>query len=206
MVKNALVATFAICSTFGGNAKGDEKSKSYNTLLSQGFEVCVMDVRATTYHKTESSSDKETRRGNSSLGLPLREVGPKTVGSIAIDPKVIPYGSLVIVTTKSGATQRFLCVDTGAWVKSRKASKLLAKREKLGREFAERPVIDIYSAKTYNNWMTVVVVKDNSLKGLSTLALRNRLKGRMSADFWPDGQEIVSRALQQRESNLLSQK
>lgn len=202
MTVKALVATFAAFTIFGGNVIGED-SKSYNTLLTQGFEVCVMDVRVTTYHKTESGSDKETRRGNSSTGLPLREVGPKTVGSIAIDPKVIPYGSLVIVTTKSGAVQRFLCVDTGAWVKSRKAAKLLAKRQKLGQSFAERPVIDIYSAKTYDNWMTVIVVKDNNLRGLSTLALRNRLKERMSADFWPDGQEIAARALQQRDANFL---
>ena len=205
MTVKALVATFAAFTTLGGNVMGED-SKSYNTLLAQGFEVCVMDVRATTYHKTEPGSDKETRRGNSSTGLPLREVGPKTVGSIAIDPKVIPYGSLVIVTTKSGAVQRFLCVDTGGWVKSRKAAKLLAKREKLGQEFAERPVIDIYSAKTYDNWMTVVVVKDNSLRSLSTSVLRSRLKERMSADFWPCGQEIVARALQQREANCLAQR
>jgi len=193
MTVKALVATFAAFTTFGGNVTG-EVSKSYNTLSKQGFEVCVMDVRATTYHKTEPGADMETRRGQSSTGLKLAEVKPKTVGSIAIDPKVIPYGSLVIVTTRSGETHRFLCVDTGAWVKSRKASIGLAKKQKLGQEFAERPVIDIYSAENYDNWMSVVVIKDKNPLGPKDPGFRTRLKERMSADYWPDGHEIVSRA------------
>jgi 3D (Asp-Asp-Asp) domain-containing protein len=205
MTVNALVATFAAFTIFGGNVIG-EVSKSYNTLFKQGFEVCVMEVRATTYHKTEPNADRETRRGNSSLGLPLREVGPKTVGSIAIDPKVIPYGSLVIITTKRGDASCFLCVDTGGAVKSRKAAKVLAKKQKLGKEMAGRPVIDIYSTKNYDEWMSVVVIKDNSLRGLEGSELKSRLKERMSVDFWPHSKEVVSKALALREANFLAER
>ncbi len=200
-----LVATFAIGTTMSVCAKSGEESKSYNTLLTQGFEVCVMDVRATTYHKTESGADRETRRGLSSTSLKLCEVGPRTVGSIAIDPEVIPYGSLIIVTTKNGSSNSFLCVDTGGDVKNRKASRTLAKKEKLGNKYAKRPVIDIYSTRDYDDWMSVVVIKDKSLEGLSLSKLRNRLKERMSIDFWPSSKEIVSRALKQRDINFLTQ-
>jgi len=205
MTVNAFVATFAAFTIFGGNVIG-EVSKSYNTLSKQGFEVCVMDVRATTYHKTEPNADRETRRGNSSMGLPLREVGPKSVGSIAVDPKVIPYGSLVIITTKRGDASCFLCVDTGSAVKSRKASIALAKKQKLGKEMAGRPVIDIYSTKNYDEWMSVVVIKDNSLRGLEGSELKSRLKERMSVDFWPHSKEVVSKALALREANFLAER
>lgn len=202
MTVNAFVATFAAFTIFGGNVIG-EVSKSYNTLFKQGFEVCVIDVRATTYHKTEPNADRETRRGNSSLGLPLREVGPKTVGSIAIDPKVIPYGSLVIITTKRGDASCFLCVDTGGAVKSRKASIALAKIQKLGSDWAKRPVIDIYSAKQYDEWMSVVVIKDKNPPGIKEPGFRARLKERMSVGFWPDSKEVAMRAHAQRDAGLL---
>ncbi len=204
MTSKALVVVFAMIATFFGNAKCGEKSKSYNALFPQGFEVCVMDVRVTTYHKTEHGADGETRRGLTSTGLKLVEAGSNSVGSIAIDPEVIPYGSLVIVTTKSGI-RRFLCVDTGGDVKKRKASKLLAKKEGLGTDMAKRPVIDIYSTKNYDDWMTVVVIKDNSLQGLKPPGLKKRLKERMSVDFWPNSQEIAFKALQQKFVNLLAQ-
>jgi 3D (Asp-Asp-Asp) domain-containing protein len=206
MVIKMLVATFAISTTLSASAKSDEKSNSHNTLSTQGFEVCVMDVRATTYHKTEAGADGGTRRGLSSLSLKLSDAGPKTVGSIAIDPEVIPYGSLIIVTTKRGERNYFLCVDTGGDVKKRKASQVLAKKQKLGAEYAKRPVIDIYSTKSYNDWMSVVVIKDSSLRGLSVAKLRKRLKERMSADFWSTSQEIASKALQQTDASLLAQR
>jgi 3D (Asp-Asp-Asp) domain-containing protein len=205
MTVKALVATFAVFTTIGGNVMG-ENNKSYNTLSKQGFEVCVMNVRATTYHKTEPGADRETRRGESSTGVRLTEVKPKVVGSIAIDPKVIPYGSLVIVTTKRGESHLFLCVDTGGAVKSRKASKALAKKQKLGSDWSKRPVIDIYSAKHYEDWMTVVVIKDKNPLASKDSGFRERLKERMSADYWPDSQEIVARALQQRDANFLAQR
>lgn len=203
MTVKALVATFAVFTIFDGNVLG-ETSKSYNTLSKQGFEVCVMDVRATTYHKTESGADKETRRGESSTGVKLAEVKPKVVGSIAIDPKVIPYGSLVIITTKSGESYRFLCVDTGGDVKSRKASKLLAKKQKLGSNWSKRPVIDIYTTKHYDDWMSIVVIKDKNPLGPKDPGFRSRLKERMSADFWSGSHEIVSGALRLADSNFLA--
>jgi 3D (Asp-Asp-Asp) domain-containing protein len=191
MTVKALVATFAVFTTFGGSVIG-KVSKSYNTLSEQGFEVCVMNVRATTYHKTEPDADEETRRGESSTGVKLAEVKPKVVGSIAIDPKVIPYGSLVIITTKSGELHRFLCVDTGKDVKSRKASKLLAKKQKLTSDWSMRPVIDIYSNKHYDDWISIVVIKDKNPLEPNNSRFRSRLRERMSVDFWPDSREIAS--------------
>ena len=204
MTVKALVATFAAFTSLGGNAMG-EVSKSYNTLSKQGFEVCVMDVRATRYHKTDPDADKETRRGESSTGIRLQEVKSKVVGSIAINPKVIPYGSLVIITTRSGELHRFLCVDTGGDVKSRKAAKLIAQKQGLGSNWSKRPVIDIYTTKQYEDWMSVVVIKDKNPLGPEDPGFRSRLKERMSIGFWPDSQQIASKALAQRDANIMAQ-
>lgn len=54
--------------------------------------------------------------------------------SVAVDPKIIPYGSEIYIP-KMGKT--LVAVDTGAWVKSRRASK------KLGRN---NIVIDVFCA------------------------------------------------------------
>lgn len=81
-------------------------------------------VRLTVYWKTE---DKWTNAGKTSTGKPL--VSYKTV---AVDPKVFPYGSIIKIPELGLKT---VAHDTGTDVKSRKAAK------KMGRDV---PVIDLY--------------------------------------------------------------
>ena len=195
MVKKIIVATFAIFATQSVKAGRDEDNKSYNTFEAQGFEVCNMDVRVTTYHKDEPGADKETKKGHTSTGAKLVEAKLGVIGSFATDPKVIPYGSLVIVSTKKGALY-YLAVDTGGAVKKRTASRKLAKKARLGPEYATRPVVDIYSKQKYDNWMSVTVLKDNTSKKLIHSELKARLKERMSAEFWVDkGGSVLSYVL-----------
>lgn len=81
-------------------------------------------VRLTVYWKTE---DKWTNAGKTSTGGPL--VSYETV---AVDPKVFPYGSVIKIPALGLKT---VARDTGKDVKSRKAAK------KMGRNV---PVVDLY--------------------------------------------------------------
>lgn len=81
-------------------------------------------VRLTVYWKTE---DKWTNAGKTSTGNPL--VSYKTV---AVDPKVFPYGSIIKIPALGLKT---VAHDTGSAVVSKKAAKKMGKNV---------PVIDLY--------------------------------------------------------------
>lgn len=81
-------------------------------------------VRLTVYWKTE---DKWTNAGKTSTGGPL--VSYETV---AVDPKVFPYGSIIKIPALGLKT---VARDTGRDVKSRKAAKKMGKNV---------PVVDLY--------------------------------------------------------------
>lgn len=81
-------------------------------------------VRLTVYWKTE---DKWTNAGKTSSGGPL--VSYETV---AVDPKVFPYGSIIKIPALGLKT---VARDTGRDVKSRKAAKKMGKNV---------PVVDLY--------------------------------------------------------------
>lgn len=186
-VKVAVFAAFITVIHFSGNVKGDEKSKNYNRDIkeSKRFEYCYVPVRLTTYHKSESGCDPDTKREKSSTGIKLREGKLKVVGTIAADKNVIPIGSLVLVTTKSGSVYPYLCVDTGSAVVNRKASRQLARQEGRSKEWATRPVVDIYSSREIApDWSTVIVIKDRSTNGVQGPDRLKRLQERMSVDYW----------------------
>jgi 3D (Asp-Asp-Asp) domain-containing protein len=67
----------------------------------------------TSYWSRGCGTDRWTRRGQSSTGEPLRR------GVVAVDPRVIPYGSLVKI---EGVRQTFLALDTGTAVCRRRAA------------------------------------------------------------------------------------
>jgi 3D (Asp-Asp-Asp) domain-containing protein len=81
-------------------------------------------VRLTVYWKTE---DKWTNAGKTSTGNPL--VSYKTV---AVDPKVFPYGSIIKIPALGLKT---VAHDTGSAVVSKKAAKKMGKNV---------PVVDLY--------------------------------------------------------------
>lgn len=144
------------------------------------MEVCV-----TKYHKSEPHCDPGTLNGDSKTGVKLREGNSKVIGTIATDPRVIPFGSLVLMTTKKGVTNLYLAVDIGGAVTARRASRQLAKQDGLGKEWATRPVIDVYSSREIiSNWSTVMIVKAAPLGKLKDSELRPRLKERMYTGYW----------------------
>ncbi len=85
----------------------------------------------TSYWKIGSNTDHWTRRGQSSTGVSLRQ------GIVAVDPTIIPYGSMVIIEGVPGA---FIAADCGSHVSQRVAVKKTARTAKE----KEAVVIDVY--------------------------------------------------------------
>lgn len=199
--KVAIFAVFITLTHFSSNAKGDERSKNYNkeTVDITSIEKCYMDVRVTKYHKSDRRCDLNTFNEESSTGIKLREGNSQIIGTIAADEKVIPIGSLVLVTTKNGDIHPYLCADKGGTdVIKRTASRILAKREKRDKEWATRPVVDIYSSRVItNDWSTILVIKDYSLNNLKGSEKLKRLKERLYVDYW------MSRGLDELNKNQL---
>lgn len=71
----------------------------------------------TCYWRYGRETDKWTRRGQSSTGVKL------ALGVVAVDPNIIPYGSLVTI---SGVPGVFLAADCGSDVTKRVAAKRTA--------------------------------------------------------------------------------
>jgi 3D (Asp-Asp-Asp) domain-containing protein len=119
-------------------AVGNVATKSFklsNSFLDRFFKSSTSSkrgksrlARLTTYWPDEG--DSYTKRGLSSTGVRLRD------GHCAVDPKVIPYGSVV----KIPGVGKLIAVDTGPAVVTRQAAR------KSGRNSVERSalVIDIY--------------------------------------------------------------
>ncbi len=110
----------------------------------------VMTVRVTVYWKSGKGTDYYTSKGLAATGTRL--VNKR---SAAVDPKIIPYGSRIILPE---AGKELVAVDTGNAVKQRTAAK------KLGKDV---PVVDIYFdckkealefAKNHPLFMKAVVV------------------------------------------------
>ncbi len=89
-----------------------------------------MRVRLTAYWSVGAGTDKWSARGISSTGVPLQQSV-----SVAVDPKVIPYGSRVV--WPDGQTI-WTAVDTGSAVKNRTAAKAWGE---------DVPVVDVFFTK-----------------------------------------------------------
>jgi 3D (Asp-Asp-Asp) domain-containing protein len=79
---------------------------SSSASIESGTQLACLTV----YWKSEG--DKWTSNGLSAIGVPLRE------GHCAVDPRVIPYGSVISIS----GVGTFLAVDTGKAVVSRRAA------------------------------------------------------------------------------------
>ena len=85
-------------------------------------------ARITTYPGGGQGSDPDTDAGRSSTGSGnLFIASPGMAGTAAVNPKEIPYGSIILHDGKA-----FVAADTGSDVVSRKASK------------GKHPVVDLY--------------------------------------------------------------
>lgn len=74
----------------------------------------------TCYWKIGRNTDHWTAKGQSSTGVPLRQ------GIVAVDPEIIPYGSLVLI---EGIPGGFIAADCGSHVSQRVAVKKTARTE-----------------------------------------------------------------------------
>jgi 3D (Asp-Asp-Asp) domain-containing protein len=101
----------------------------------QGFKPKTSGVSTlaaiTCYWKIGAGTDHWTARGQSSTGVPLKQ------GIVAVDPEIIPYGSLVMIEGVPGA---FVAADCGSHVRQRVAV------QKTARTLDEKKavVIDVY--------------------------------------------------------------
>jgi 3D (Asp-Asp-Asp) domain-containing protein len=147
-----------------------------------GFERVVLFARVTEYSKTEKGCDPDTKQGRTSTGVSVRAACEKTgkIGIVAVDPKIIPYGSLVVLPDG----RKYLAADTGGAVKSRKAAIVLAKRQKKPEKFGKAPVLDFYSYSKIvpENWIYVSVLKDT--KNTFIPSKLSERKKRLSSDYW----------------------
>jgi 3D (Asp-Asp-Asp) domain-containing protein len=113
-----------------GNSYSDSLDYSFkSSTSSKGRKASKSRLaRLTTYWPEEG--DYYTKHGMSSTGVRLRD------GHCAVDPRVIPYGSVVTVP----GLGKFIAVDTGPAVVSRQAA------QKFGQNSRERSalVVDIY--------------------------------------------------------------
>jgi 3D (Asp-Asp-Asp) domain-containing protein len=129
-------------------------------------------VRVTTYYASESGSDHNTKAGKTSSCIPIKTVKKTGLYVVAVNPKEIPYGSLIVFTDKEGKKQGGISVDTGGDVITRKAAKNLALIEGKSKSSDEykAPVVDIYTPKPVTGvWANVEVIAYNgpSFKNMS---------------------------------------
>ncbi len=116
------------------------------TYQPQFNEDGTLNVRSTYYYAGESNSDPDTDALRSSTGTPLRPATATQVGVAAVDPRVIPYGSLITIQTASGP-RYYVAADTGGAVKNRTASQ------------GRAPVIDFYSNSQVGGMYTDVKIQ-----------------------------------------------
>lgn len=79
-------------------------------------------ARSTHYHKDEAVSDSNTRKKKTASLISIDTVHAYKLGVVAVDPAIIPYGSIII--SSSGKT--YIAADRGGDVVSRKAARELA--------------------------------------------------------------------------------
>ncbi len=106
-------------------------------------------VRTTSYDQggaDKEGNDADTEAGRTSTGAPLIEASDGIAGTAAVDPRVIPYGS--VIRTADGRV--YVASDTGGAVKSMKASG------------GRAPVVDIFNGQHHPDWQDVQIFKPSA--------------------------------------------
>jgi 3D (Asp-Asp-Asp) domain-containing protein len=138
------------------DTSGQQKNNS--TTIENLKQVKVF-ARATAY---PPNADSETAEGKTASLIPIKKVTDLGLECIAVDPKVIPYGSFIIGKDKNGNTIQGVAVDTGGSVKSRKAAINLAEKKGYSEDSpqARALVLDFYSDKgeITKAWDTFTVI------------------------------------------------
>lgn len=123
-----------------GYASGQQKNHSTTIDNLKSFEVYA---RGTSY----SNCDADSAAGRTSSLIPIDIVKGLGLQCIAVDPKIIPYGSVIIGQNKKGQEIIGVAVDTGGDVKNRKAARVLAIKKGFDRNSPEYKaiVLDFHS-------------------------------------------------------------
>ncbi len=140
-------------------ASGQQKNNStFEQLNIKGaFKVYA---RGTSYH----SGDAESAAGKTSSLIKINDVKKLDLECIAVDNKLIPYGSVIIGRNKSGQEIVGVAVDTGSAVKSRKAAIKLANKLGYSKDSkeAKAPVLDFHSRLDMTHyWDHFIVIPYN---------------------------------------------
>lgn len=110
------------------------------SLIAAASPIKVMYARSTFYNKDEPGCDSDTLKDKTSTCVKISSVTRKGLGVVAVDPRVIPYGSAVIAPDGSVS----IALDTGGDVKDRVAAKELASKKGFSTQSPEykAPVLD----------------------------------------------------------------
>ncbi|MEI8337965.1 MAG: hypothetical protein WCF92_02335 [bacterium] len=133
-----LMFVFVVCPAFADSHEEDKKSQQSELL-----EPEVKFVRSTKYCADEPGADSETKAGRNTAEVSISNLAKTGLGAVAVDPKEIPFGSVVI----DNAGKKYLAVDTGSDVKKKTASKKLANKRGFKKDSKESkaPVCDFLS-------------------------------------------------------------
>jgi 3D (Asp-Asp-Asp) domain-containing protein len=101
-------------------------------------------ARATQFHKTDPGCDPWTRRGVTSTQIDLKDNCDDTIGMVAVDPEIIPYGSIIYAPQNK---RFYLACNRGGAVSARTAAKELAKKKQLSKKHEDAIVLDFYANK-----------------------------------------------------------
>jgi hypothetical protein len=110
-------------------------------------------------------------------GAPLVKVGANRVGSIAVDPEIIPYGSKVMLVTKNGP-EFYVACDTGGAVVSRRAAKRSAKTPAQARAI----VVDCFRDREPGTYLNIKVAPYKGAKPFRKLS-RSEKMGHFNLEF-----------------------
>ncbi len=120
----------------GGTTSGfgpPQTSQNYVTFY-DATEAEVDSNTALGKTSTDSADTYGLRDGGSATGE-FRYPSPTKMGIAAVDPSIIPYGSIIEVPTIFGTPYRFIAADTGSDVVNRTAAKING---------SNSPVIDLF--------------------------------------------------------------
>lgn len=112
--------------SFSKYVKLQSSSKKESSIFQE------LTVRLTGYWKKGKGTDKWTRKGKTSTGIPTSHMI-----TAAVDPKIIPYHSRILIK-ETNPPLHLIALDTGTDVIKRKASRLANNGE---------PVVDIFFEK-----------------------------------------------------------
>lgn len=130
-----LLITTSALSKESASDRQKNHSKPIENIIKPGKESIPLRARVTIYHASEAKSDKDTSAGKTASLVKIKTVQDMGLVVLAVNPAIMPYGTVVEFTDNNLNRQIGVALDTGKDVKSAKASG------------GKTPVIDVYSRK-----------------------------------------------------------